>query len=975
MKKSFTLLFLLLISPGVFIPLLGQSPEKFSYQAVIRDNVNQLVINQSIGIQISILQGSATGTAVYVETHTPVSNDNGLITLEVGGGSVVSGSFSAIDWASGPYFIKTEADPTGGTGYTITGVSQLISVPYALHAGSADTVTGPLTETDPVFGASTAAGITGADTATWNAKLDTETDPVFGAWDRSTGITITESQVTDLQNYLLTESDPAFNASVAAGITGADTASWNAKLDTETDPVFGTWDRSTGITITESQVTDLQNYLLTESDPAFNASVAAGITSSDTASWNQKLDHYTETQQLSDVLLLGNNANATQIKNLADPTDDQDAVTKIYVDNKAMPSGTAAGEMLFWDGAQWIPVNPGTHGQTLTFCNGVPTWGPCPTAPGQPSPINGPTDPCENETGLIYNVTQEAGVTNTWTVPTGWSITAGQGTHEITVTAGTDSGNIEVVPSNIHGAGPAQTLAVTTQVCIPTGTYPPGYVHCDTANPTAVVDVTNPITGKTWMDRNLGAVQVATGSTDSLAYGDLYQWGRFADGHQCRNSATTTTLSTTDQPGHGDFIIGMGNPWDWRSPQNDNLWQGVNGVNNPCPIGYRMPTEAELNAERLNWISNDAAGAFASPLKLTMAGFRYASYGSLGFVGSRGRYWSSTISGPPSLGLYFTSTNADMNNYYRAHGFSVRCLKTDDPPAQPSPINGPSNPCENETGLIYNVTQGAGVTYAWTVPTGWNITAGQGTHEITVTAGTDSGNIEVVPSNIHGAGPAQTLAVTTQVCAPDPYPPGYVHCDPANPTAVVDVTNPSTGRTWMDRNLGAAQAATSSTDSLAYGDLYQWGRFADGHQCRNSDTITTLSITDQPGHGDFILAPDSPYDWRSPQNDNLWQGVNGVNNPCPTGYRLPTEAELDAERLSWISNDAAGATASSLKLTMAGGRGSSSGSILYVGSGGYYSSSTVSGILSRALGLYSASSGMQYGSRARGNSVRCIKDY
>src|SRR5690554_566777 len=123
-------------------------------------------------MQISILQGSASGTAVYVETQTPTSNANGLVSLEIGAGTVVSGDFTTIDWANGPYFIKTETDPTGGTSYTITGTSQLLSVPYALHAKTAETVTGTITETDPIFGASVASGITGTDTTNWNNKQD-----------------------------------------------------------------------------------------------------------------------------------------------------------------------------------------------------------------------------------------------------------------------------------------------------------------------------------------------------------------------------------------------------------------------------------------------------------------------------------------------------------------------------------------------------------------------------------------------------------------------------------------------------------------------------------------------------------------------------------------------------------------------------------------------------------------------------------
>ena len=113
------------------------APEKMSYQAVIRNASNNLVASQAVGMQISILQGSATGTAVYVETQTPTTNANGLVTLQIGGGTLVSGSIATINWANGPYFVKTETDPTGGSNYTITGTSQLLSVPYALYAKTA----------------------------------------------------------------------------------------------------------------------------------------------------------------------------------------------------------------------------------------------------------------------------------------------------------------------------------------------------------------------------------------------------------------------------------------------------------------------------------------------------------------------------------------------------------------------------------------------------------------------------------------------------------------------------------------------------------------------------------------------------------------------------------------------------------------------------------------------------------------------
>ena len=164
MKKIYTLIVGLMLTVSVF----AQAPEKMSYQAVVRDASNNLSTNQAVGMQISILQTTASGTAVYVETQTPTTNANGLVSLEIGTGTVVSGDFTTIDWANETYFIKTEIDPTGGTNYTITGTSQLMSVPYALHAKTAENITGTITENDPLYTQSVASEITAIDTTNWN---------------------------------------------------------------------------------------------------------------------------------------------------------------------------------------------------------------------------------------------------------------------------------------------------------------------------------------------------------------------------------------------------------------------------------------------------------------------------------------------------------------------------------------------------------------------------------------------------------------------------------------------------------------------------------------------------------------------------------------------------------------------------------------------------------------------------------------
>jgi hypothetical protein len=372
--KNFTLRQILLLSLAFFsLQANAQAPQRMSYQSVLRNSSNVLLASKQVGIKISVLQGTVSGNAVYTETQMPTTNANGLVSLQIGTGDNQTGTFAGIDWANGSYFIKTETDPAGGTTYSITGTQEILSVPYALHAKTA------------------------------------------------------ENGITTAQANAITS-------------------------------------QANAITAMQAQINS-----------------------------------------------------------------------------------------------------------------------------------------------LLY-----------------------------------------------------------------TPLYPVGSVFC-ASGVTVVVDVTNPTTGKTWMDRNLGATQVATSSTDVAAYGDLYQWGRGSDGHQCRNSANTNTLSSTDQPGNGNFII-SGGAFDWRSPNNDNLWQGENGINNPCPSGYRIPTELELEAERSSWSSNNSAGAFASPLKLPMAGYRIGS-GGVFYEGSDTHYWSSSVSGAYSRYFRFYSNNAGMRNEYPSNGGSVRCIK------------------------------------------------------------------------------------------------------------------------------------------------------------------------------------------------------------------------------------------------------------------------------------------------------------
>jgi hypothetical protein len=136
MKKIHSILSGLLLTASVFMTqhTNAQAPQKMSYQSVIRNSSNVLLVNTQVGMKISVLQGTASGTAVYVENQTANTNANGLVSLQIGNGTATTGTFAGINWATGPYFIKTETDPAGGTTYSITGTQQMMSVPYALYA-------------------------------------------------------------------------------------------------------------------------------------------------------------------------------------------------------------------------------------------------------------------------------------------------------------------------------------------------------------------------------------------------------------------------------------------------------------------------------------------------------------------------------------------------------------------------------------------------------------------------------------------------------------------------------------------------------------------------------------------------------------------------------------------------------------------------------------------------------------------------
>jgi uncharacterized protein (TIGR02145 family) len=479
--------------------------------------------------------------------------------VELGNGLPLTGTIAGIDWSQGPYFVKTECDPTGGTSYSVTGTSQLLSVPYALFAAnSQSSLPGPQgpAGNDGAIGPQGPIGLTGAtgpQGPQGPAGIDGATGPQGPAGN-----------------------DGATGPQGPIGLTGA------------TGPQG-----------------------------------PAGVAGSQGPAGN------------------------------------------------GFQNGTAVNQVMYWNGNAWTVLNPGTDGQVLAICGGQLMWKTISGVCGaNVSSLN-----CNSATvtGTAVAGTAVMGVTIdvSYTGGNGLGYSNASFTSTgvtgltATVLAGTlanGNGTVSFVISGTPSAGGSASFLVTF-----------GNQSC-TLNLNVQGTLSNPTTGRVWMDRNLGANQVASSPTDANAYGDIYQWGRGKDGHENRYSGTTSTLSSSDQPGHGNYISASSSPYDWRNGQNSNLWQGVNGTNNPCPSGFRVPTSAEWQSEYGTWSSQNMSGGY-NALKLSYAGYRLAMNGSLGGAGSSGLYWTSSTGSGGSTLYNISSSSITSVNSVRAAGATVRCIK------------------------------------------------------------------------------------------------------------------------------------------------------------------------------------------------------------------------------------------------------------------------------------------------------------
>ena len=717
MRKILISVFICLIS----LNALAQAPEKMSYQAVVRDNANALVVDKVVGMRISILRGSVTGTPAYVETQSPRSNTNGLVTLEIGAGTVVSGSFAGLNWSTGPYFIQTEIDPSGGSNYTILGVSQLVSVPYALYAKTSGSSTpgpaGPAGAVGPQgpIGPAGAPGANGAigpqgdqgpkgDPGPAGAigpqgpqgpKGDTgATGPqgpigltgpagangtngingaagVGGVTTAGTNIILTGSG-TVANPYVVSANIPAAAAGTLTGsslnatVTGSSLTSVGTLSNlTVTNPIVGSVTGSSGSTTGNAATATTLATPRNINGVAFDGSAditvlaAAGTLSGTTLNATVTGSSLTSVGTLTNLTVTnpivgsisGNSATVTTNANLTGP------VTSLG-NSTSITDGAVTDAKIASVSASKITgtLSVGQGGTGATFLSGL---------------VKG--NGTNALTGAISGTDYQAPITLT-TTGSGAATLTGSTLNIPTLANGTAAGDM------LYWNGTAWvkvTAGKSGQVMV----FGNGKPIWSSYTPGAVLgtgEVWNPKTGQIWMDKNLGAINLPTSKTDPHGYGNYYQWGRGTDGHELSNSTFSTTLSSSDTPGNSFFIGNSTEPRDWRSPSNSNLWQGVNGINNPCPTGFRVPTESEWIAEFETWTSASVSGAFDSVLKLTAAGGRFSNDGILYNVGIWGFYWSSTVdpaNASKSKNIFVGSVVVESRSLNRGTGASVRCIK------------------------------------------------------------------------------------------------------------------------------------------------------------------------------------------------------------------------------------------------------------------------------------------------------------
>jgi uncharacterized protein (TIGR02145 family) len=319
----------------LIFPLLGisQAPTKINFQSVLRNTNGEVVSNSAVSLRISILSGTINGSAVYIETHTKTTDTGGLMSLQIGGGTVLSGVFANINWGSSAHFIKLEADFSGGNSYVLLGTQELMSVPYALYASKTDTSVLNLA-------LRLAAKLNISDTAALSARINAISN-------------LSDTSLLNLATRFSTK------------LSGSDTASLSARINAKSS-------------LSDTSLLNLTSRFSTKLNgtdtTSLSARIDAKLTITDTASLSDRID---AKLSKSDTSTLSNRINAKLSK--TDTSSLSDRINaKLNINVFPYSPGPEKGHIMYWNGSNWVNLRPGTAGQVLKMSSGsepVPVWG------------------------------------------------------------------------------------------------------------------------------------------------------------------------------------------------------------------------------------------------------------------------------------------------------------------------------------------------------------------------------------------------------------------------------------------------------------------------------------------------------------------------------------------------------------------------------------------------------------------------
>ena len=676
--KNLTPFLFLLITFSFF----AQSPEKMSYQAVIRDATNTLLTNQPVGMQISILQTTTTGTAVYTETQTVTTNTNGLVSLEIGMGDT-SDDFSAIDWKAGPYFIKTETDPTGGSSYTITGTSQLLSVPFAMYAKSSGS-----SETNATNIANNTISI---ETNTIAIELNTAK------------VGITAQQASDIISN---------NAKTVITAEQSDAIAANtAKTGITSDQATAITDNTAKTGITSGQASEIATNTAkvgyTEAAVTANTAVAVntlkvGITAQQASDITINNAKTGITAEQSDAIVANTaktgitSEQATAIIDNTAKVGYTDALVSVNTDVAAntaklgMPVGTATGEMNYWNGIIWETITPGNSGAVLQMVGTTPTWVSNPDIVAPVITVTSGTDTvAQGATWTDSGATADTGET---VVVSGTVDTNTAGIYIITYTATDASGNTGTATRTV-------TVVDTTAPVITSGSVGTNLVENSGANQTIyTITATEVVTSYSIAGQDAASLSVnsVNGNVSLTANPDYETKNSYSftatatDASGNASASKTVTFSVTDVAielggsyqggtifyldGNGGGLIVADN-----NIQVDNWSNGTSGYGTSASFGT-----GQLNTTRII-NGNPGGGTYAAReadnYSIEVDGVTYNDWylpsngeatvmWNSGVVTTfkTGQNWMFTSTGYPPFNAYSLSSSGYINDYNRFGG-------------------------------------------------------------------------------------------------------------------------------------------------------------------------------------------------------------------------------------------------------------------------------------------------------------------